>query len=1004
MFKLTKAERKLASNTKSSVVLMAILLTGSADAQNVQEKKVDERNETLANSAASTDGLTMKSRAAARVVRGRGKDLEMSLRGFVLDKNGKPARDFDVSIDVRGQFGRKKQNVSIKSHLFRSWIPVGTTDWFFVEISAQSKDGRQRAIRGLANRELRQATLDGIRLQLADADRQVSVTVKKDGQPTAGAHVMASTSRAAPIRGKTNADGIAEFALLADEKLSQLTAWTDDHRIGGYSFSRKPRRDPLGSVFEIELEHCRDQTVRFLHVDDQSPIANVAFDLTLGTGPPNYNFAGVPATFPHCRMKTDQNGDATCHWFPDWKTHGAYVEIKDPRWATAVRNSEFTTSDDGALIMTLKRRISRKPFTGKVTSDEFSVGGLLVEIKSFQGEEKNRSDHVYSFTDEDGNFSADCLPGATYTVSVNDGYLASKMINLIPYEPDKDKFNLARLEVAEGKTVEIRVTSGPRREPMRDQWVYVRQNHHYSWVEDGKERSGVGARDFPVYTNDEGVAYARALVGSELRVNVYAGEWRSEERTLTVKEEGNATIEFHREVVEQREVKGRLLAPPNSDAQLAEAKIIFGSIDGQTDEREEITADAEGRFSFRTKAVQLGVFAYTVDGKAAGEAKPEQLGGTIELQLRPTMDLLGQLLGQDDEPIAHHAVRVKPRVEGEDGQEKLFATSFDTKAFETRTDEGGFYTLKNLPTKMQLTLRVDPIDDSKRDVRMDKFFLVPGEDRPLMVSRFRRPAAQENRPLAEKHASLLRDANLNGFHALVIVYDTISDDFVGRHLLDHTRTKEIMSFLNLRINEIDLFDEESSKFIESQDWPQPKEGQVFACVLDRAGKELGRVTFDMSAADVESQAAEFLKAHAPVQVDAEAKWNAAFSEAADSGRKVWARIGQRYCGPCFRLSRWLDDNREQIERDYVLLKIDDVRDKHGIEIAKRIVNGREQFSLPFHAIFDSQGTLLIDSEGPTGNIGHPSSFEGRRHLKKMLLDTKARLTPTEIDELIATLE
>jgi hypothetical protein len=47
---------------------------------------------------------------------------------------------------------------------------------------------------------------------------------------------------------------------------------------------------------------------------------------------------------------------------------------------------------------------------------------------------------------------------------------------------------------------------------------------------------------------------------------------------------------------------------------------------------------------------------------------------------------------------------------------------------------------------------------------------------------------------------------------------------------------------------------------------------------------------------------------------------------------------------------------------------------------------------------------LIDSEGPTGNIGHPSSFEGRRHLRRMLIETMTSLAQSEIDEIVSTLD
>ena len=59
--------------------------------------------------------------------------------------------------------------------------------------------------------------------------------------------------------------------------------------------------------------------------------------------------------------------------------------------------------------------------------------------------------------------------------------------------------------------------------------------------------------------------------------------------------------------------------------------------------------------------------------------------------------------------------------------------------------------------------------------------------------------------------------------------------------------------------------------------------------------------------------------------------------------------------------------------------------------------------MPFHAIFDTEEQLLIDSESPVGNIGHPSSFERRRHLAGMLSQTRKTLVEAEIDQLVDSL-
>jgi hypothetical protein len=56
------------------------------------------------------------------------------------------------------------------------------------------------------------------------------------------------------------------------------------------------------------------------------------------------------------------------------------------------------------------------------------------------------------------------------------------------------------------------------------------------------------------------------------------------------------------------------------------------------------------------------------------------------------------------------------------------------------------------------------------------------------------------------------------------------------------------------------------------------------------------------------------------------------------------------------------------------------------------LTGGEHYGIPFHVIFDSNARMLINSESPMGNIGYPSGFEGKTHLRRMLMETRSKLT------------
>ena len=147
----------------------------------------------------------------------------------------------------------------------------------------------------------------------------------------------------APLTGQTNDKGVASFPLMNRDKLVRLTAWTNDFKIGGYYFNRKPTRNPAGSQFTIELEKCRSQLIRLINGETKAPIPNIDFVLTVGTGPPDYQY---PGNMPDCDMRTNAKGEAVYRWFPDWKSHYSYIEIRDPWWVNAADEK----TGDGAIV------------------------------------------------------------------------------------------------------------------------------------------------------------------------------------------------------------------------------------------------------------------------------------------------------------------------------------------------------------------------------------------------------------------------------------------------------------------------------------------------------------------------------------------------------------------------------------------------------------------------------------------------------------------------------
>lgn len=937
-------------------------------------------------------------------LRGSGKDLEIRLRGEVFEADGLPAAGLQVTGGLNAFDSNPQIVPTMDGHRFAVWIPVNRSRWYSLWLKAASATGDRVAYTRLSAYQLRQAAIDGITLTLRSPTREVDVRVVEGGQPVAGAWVKADLGFGVELRSRTDADGIARFRLLPQQKLSGLTAWTDDFRIGGFQFVRKPTRDPDANEQVVELSACRDQKLRFVD-EDGSPVPGIDFLLRIATPPPDYNYIG---TNEHSLMTVDAAGEVTYKWFPDWDHHHFYVELRTDQW---ILDGDPRTVDDAVVFRLKKSRIAdRKRVTGRINTTGPVAGGFQVTLRSFQGERENYSDALSVFTDADGSFTVDVLPDDTYCTYVSDSRWMGEIIDLIPYQSESDRITAPELSVSAGQEVEVTVTSGPERRPYPNLSIHLRRQHRFTWREDGGTRSGVTGPQWWVTTDESGRATTRTLPGT-LNVSVFTPLWRTEQ-TVDVRAGEPVSVRLHREIEEKRTVTGRLVLADGIQADLRGAEVRIGAVDGNYDDQQTVTCDDDGVFSCETIAAAIGVFGYTQDGRAAGSIAVTDLETPVELHLRPTMPFHGQLLGEGGRPLVDHRVRAIVRVEGDEDYNGLFVKSFEAKRIETRTDDQGRYTLEGIPSEMKVWIQADSLDHSERGVSLGEVYLEPDESRPPMISRMAETSSTTDElTLAERYEATLRDCSLCGFRLMLILGgkgDGVSE-FIDRNFQDYSTNRDVYGYMQLVVSGQEALEAVDAEFLDGRNWRHivqrfsvPGENRVVAYALDAGGRELGRLEIDVTDAAAVGAAAEFVHQHAPARIDAEKKWAHALDEAKRSHRRVWARVSQRYCGPCFRFARWLDDQRELLEKDYVMLKIDDVRDLNGAAVAERLTRG-EHYGIPFHAIFDEDGEMLIDSAGPLGNIGCPGGFEGTQHLRKMLLQSRQNLTDDEIDQLVESI-
>ena len=724
-------------------------------------------------------------------LRGSGKDLQICVKGEIFEADGRPAAGVQVTGRMNAEISSKPLPISFEGNRFTIWFRVSEPHWYSAWLIAKSADGQSVAYKTLNQYQLRQAAIDGIKLTLQSPTRQVVVKVIDKGQPVANAEVKAELAFGIELRSKTNTEGVARIELLPRQEVSRLTAWTDDHRIGGYSFNRSPPRDPNADEYELELNKCREQRIRFV---DQagSPVPGVDFALQIATPPPDYNFVG---TNEHSRMTTNAAGEAVFQWFPDWDKVYYYADIGTGQW---VLDGKEPKTVDGVAIFKLKKGRPRQRVEGRVTSTETSLAGFYAQVQSFQGEREHYSDHLRAFTDADGKFAVDVLPDATYCVYVVDERWVGKSIDLILYDSATGKSNPLELPVSAGQEAQVIVTTGPEKKPFPNLTINLRRNHDYSWREDGKTRYGSGGPQWWVVTDDSGRATTRTLPG-KMTASIYTPRWHSQKEINVVASEP-AKFELHREIDKSRSIAGRLVLDQGVTANLADAEIKIGSVDGNYEEQQESACGKDGSFAFDIFAAELGVFGRTKDGRAAGSMIVKDLASPIVVHLHPTTDYEGQLLGENDQPVVGHPVQAIVRIEGKTDISSPFSQSFEARRIDAKTDEQGNFTLPALPSETKVNLRTNRVGDSSESVFLGEVYLDINESRPRTISRMARNAANTKKlPLAERYKSTLRDCALNGYRPMLVIANESEDAkaFIDKNYLDYSSNKEVYPFMQI---------------------------------------------------------------------------------------------------------------------------------------------------------------------------------------------------------------
>ncbi len=911
-----------------------------------------------------------------------GQRQEFKIRVELFLPDGQPASDFEV----QAQYQNQKQDTRLKIDGNRitanlSMIENGQ----FPELKVATYDGRFLKTVDFPTHDLRRWCAEGMKVTLTPA-RQITLrVVDPAGKPVANASVINQGT-------KTNAAGIAVLKVPADEVFRGWNVIAPDGSAGTLGVQDLSSEQAKANEFEIKTtaKGIR-QTIKLVDAD-----GNPVPDIQTIPNPMDRAVRKIPIKgYP---MRTDSNGEVEIVWL---------TKLPGPRGKIRVYDSNWQAVDDvrtPKLWSVNLRRLPRKRVSGKVILPDGVKGGFAVQLVSSDHPTERRRDVVYGRTDENGGFTADVLPHVPYCVYVTDSQWSSTFWDGVLIEED-GTVNQPELTISPSLPVKIIATLGEGNAPMANTSIYVNSKHVF------KSLTGraIAGPSWNVTTDAKGVAHLLAGAGP-LQASIYSPEF-NDSKTIAVTEDGPNEVRFHRKSVELQTVSGQLGFPAAvGKTSTDKATVFLQAADGKSRYATSGTTSSEGKFELRGMGERFAILATTADKKAAGHAfaRVEQAKSTT-IDLAPTGSFRGRLINQQGEPLVNCNIAMDIRLNDPESEDLGFDRQSRTMTTLTaKTEADGGFEFTGVPVSVALLFRIADVQAPEQGGSyLGTRMLLADDDRPRETFRVGSFAPPESmKTLDQRLANLTLDCTLNDANGLVVVLGKGEqvEDFASSNILGITDTREIFWYLPLVVSHQTTLRAEEKEVLTQREWSIPGENQILIVATDSKGNELEQLNIavaDKSAAEI---VAKFLLKNKGLTKDAKLKFDAALAEAKQSKRKVWATIGHTRCAPCIRMARWLESQKKTLDKDFVFVKIDTVRDENAIEIAKRITSN-ELLGIPFYAIFDSDGSILIDAKGPMGNTGFPAgSYEGQRHLRLMLVESANALTENEIDEVIASLE
>lgn len=129
---------------------------------------------------------------------------------------------------------------------------------------------------------------------------------------------------------------------------------------------------------------------------------------------------------------------------------------------------------------------------------------------------------------------------------------------------------------------------------------------------------------------------------------------------------------------------------------------------------------------------------------------------------------------------------------------------------------------------------------------------------------------------------------------------------------------------------------------------------------------------------------------------AEAVLKEGLAKAAKEDKRVFLKFGAEWCGWCHKMDDFLAEEamKPLFDKAFVIVRID-VEKNEGAEAILKEALGTAEGGIPSFAFLDAQRKVLAKSNGAGDNIGFPADKASAELFKKMIIDSKTKLTESE---------